>query len=129
MYLSVCTRPDIAFACSQLTQFNNCFEKPHWFAAKRLLRYLAGTIKYGLHYVKSKELFLNAFSDADYTNDCYDRKSYTDFVITLGSNVIHWESRKQQSVALSSSESEYISIADGIQRALFCQTIDKRNIT
>lgn len=112
MYLSVCTRPDISFTCSQLSQFNNCFGKSHWFAAKRLLRYLAGTINYGLHYVKSKELFLNAFSDADYANDRYDRKSYTGFVIKLGSNVIHWESRKQQSMALSSTESEYMSIAD-----------------
>lgn len=112
MYLSVCTRPDIAFTCSQLSQFNNCFGKTHWLAAKRLLRYLAGTINYGLHYVKSNQLVLNAYTDADWANDFYDRKSYTGFVIKLGSNIINWESRKQQSVSLSSTDSEYMSIAD-----------------
>lgn len=112
MYLSVCSRPDIAFACSQLSQFNNCFGKPHWLAAKRLLRYLAGTINYGLHFVKSKELLLHAYTDADWANDCFDRKSYTGFAIKLGNNIINWESRKQRSVALSSTEAEYMSIAD-----------------
>ncbi|CAH2100381.1 unnamed protein product [Euphydryas editha] len=112
MYLSVCTRPDIAFTCSQLSQFNNCFGKSHWFAAKRLLRYLAGTINYGLHFVKSKELVLLAYTDADWANDCLERKSYTGYAIKLGSNVINWESRKQRSVALSSTEAEYYAIAD-----------------
>ncbi|CAH2102590.1 unnamed protein product [Euphydryas editha] len=53
MYLSVCTRPDISYALSQLSQFNTAFTKDHWLAAKRILRYLSGTTDYGLVYVKT----------------------------------------------------------------------------
>lgn len=112
MYLSVCTRPDIAFACSQLSQFNTCFNMSHWQSAKRVLRYLAGTKNYGLYFYKDKHFDINAFTDADWANDLYDRKSYTGYVIKLGSCVINWEARKQRCTALSSTEAEYLAIAD-----------------
>lgn len=112
MYLSVCTRPDISYACSQLSQYNTCFDISHWRAAKRVLRYLAGTINYGLHFTKSKELTINAYADADWANDLLDRKSYTGLVVKLGQNVINWESRKQRCTALSSTEAEYLAISD-----------------
>lgn len=119
MYLSVCTRPDIAFACSQLSQYNVNFNKSHWIAAKRILRYLAGTINYALCFVKSRELNLTAFADADWANDPIDRRSYTGFVIKLGSNTVNWESRKQRCVALSSTEAEYLSINDACKDLCF----------
>lgn len=112
MYLSVCTRPDISFACSQLSQFNNCFDVTHWQAAKRILRYLAGTINFSLYFHKGGKLNLTAFADADWANDPTDRRSYTGFVVKLGNNVINWESRKQRCVALSSTEAEYLAITD-----------------
>lgn len=112
MYLAVCTRPDIAYTCSQLSQYNNCFGMSHWSAAKRVLRYLAGTIDYGLLYVKSNQLNLSAYTDADWANDPYDRRSYTGFAIQFGKNIINWESRKQKCVALSSTEAEYLAISD-----------------
>lgn len=52
MYLCVCTRPDLSFACSQLSQFVHGFDQSHWLEAKRLLRYLAGTINYKLCFYK-----------------------------------------------------------------------------
>lgn len=112
MYLSVSTRPDIAFACSQLSQFNNNFDKSHWLAAKRILRYLAGTVNHGLHFYKSNHLDIAAYADADWANDLNDRRSYTGFVVKLGNNLINWESRKQRCVALSSTEAEYLAIGD-----------------
>lgn len=112
MYLSVCTRPDITFACSQLSQFNNSFDNSHWLAAKRILRYLAGTINYGLCFTKGDNFDLTAYADADWANDPNDRKSYTGFVIKLGNNVINWGSRRQRCVALSSTEAEYLAISD-----------------
>lgn len=123
MYLSVCTRPDISFACSQLSQFNNCFDKSHWLAAKRILRYLAGTIHYSLCFYKSRDWFLNAFTDADWANDVVDRKSYTGFVIMLGNDTVNWESRKQRCVALSSTEAEYIAISDVCKDISFIQNL------
>lgn len=112
LYLSVCTRPDISHACSQLSQFNNCFDVTHWQAAKRILRYLAGTINYSLYCYKSSKLNLTAYADADWANDPTDRRSYSGFVVKLGNNVINWESRKQKCVALSSTEAEYLAITD-----------------
>lgn len=44
MYIAVCTRPDIAHAVSMLSQFNDCYSEAHWKAAKRVLRYLKGTM-------------------------------------------------------------------------------------
>lgn len=112
MFLSVCTRPDISYACSQLSQFSTCFDESHWRTAKRVLRYLAGTINYGLYFEKDKNFEINAFADADWANDITDRKSYTGFVVKLGNCVINWEARKQRCVALSSTESEFLCISD-----------------
>jgi hypothetical protein len=112
MYLSVCTRPDISYACSQLSMFNTCFDENHWRMAKRVLRYLAGTINYGLCFTKGVTFNLTAYADASWANDLSDRKSYTGFVIQLGSNVINWESRKQRCISLSSCESEYVALGD-----------------
>lgn len=112
MYLSVCTRPDISYACSQLSQYSTCFDVNHWRTAKRVLRYLAGTLNYGLHFVKGSDYDIKAYADADWANDLSDRKSYTGFVIKIGENVINWEARKQRCTALSSTEAEYIAISD-----------------
>lgn len=119
MYLSVCTRPDISYACSQLSQFNSGFDLSHWQAAKRILRYLAGTINYSLCVIKSNKLSLSAYTDADWGNDSTDRKSYTGFVVKLGNNVVNWESRKQRCVALSSTEAEYLAITDVCKDLMF----------
>lgn len=125
MYLAVCTRPDIAFACSQLSQYNNGFDVTHWQAAKRILRYLAGTIDLGLLFVSNSNLnfTLSAFTDADWGNDVTDRKSYTGFIIKLGRNVINWESRKQRCVALSSTEAEYLAISDVCKDICFVRNL------
>lgn len=129
MYLSVCTRPDISYACSQLSQFNNNFDKSHWIAAKRILRYLAGTINYYLCFIKSVDWSLKAYTDADWGNDVTDRKSYTGFVIQLGSNSINWESRKQRCVALSSTEAEYLAIGDVCKDICFIKNFLSEIIT
>lgn len=121
MYLSVCTRPDISFCCSLLSQFNNNYNEHHWIAAKRVLRYLKKTINFGLVFKKSvdKKYCLEAFADADWANDPTDRKSFSGFVIKLGSNTINWECRKQRTVALSSTEAEYLSMSDCCKDILF----------
>lgn len=64
MYLSVCTRPDISFAVSYLSQFSNAYGKEHWVSAKRVLRYLRGTIDVGLRYKKTGKTAVG-YVDAD----------------------------------------------------------------
>lgn len=121
MHIAVCTRPDIAHAVSFLSQFNNCFSEIHWKAAKRVLRYLKGTLNYRLFFERSG-LNIAGYVDADWASCEVDRKSYTGFVFKIGNSVVSWESRKQKTVALSSTEAEYMGLSDACKEALFIRT-------
>ena len=112
MYLSVCTRPDIAHTTSFLSQFNNCHDKTHWTALKRVLKYLRGTLNIRLTYVKSKKP-LEAYVDADWGNCIEDRHSYTGYVLKYAGAAVSWQSSKQRSVALSTTEAEYMALCEG----------------
>jgi hypothetical protein len=112
MYLAVSTRPDIAFAVSMLSQFNQHHGKEHWNAAKRVLRYLKGTLDHGLTFKKTGEK-LRVCVDADWAGSIDDRRSFTGYSFILASATISWETRKQRTVALSSTEAEYMALSDG----------------
>jgi hypothetical protein len=120
-YLPTATRPDISFAVSYLGQFNNCYGKPHWTAAKRVLRYLKGTTKLGLTFFK-KSQFLEGFVDADWGNCPNDRKSFTGYVFMLGGGPVSWDARKQKTVALSSTEAEYMGLAEATKEASYLRS-------
>ena len=95
MYLSVATRPDIAHAVSYLSQFNTCFGKEHWIAAKRVLRYLQGTKQLALTFKKTgKKLY--GLADADWASCTLDRRSYTGYVFKYAGAPISWKSRKRK---------------------------------
>lgn len=118
MYLAVCTRPDIAHSVSYLSQFNDCHGESHYKAAKRVLRYLKGTLEYSLIFEKSNFEIIG-FADADWGGDQLDRRSYTGYVFCLGKSIVSWESRKQRTVALSSTEAEYMAVSDSCKEAMF----------
>jgi len=117
-YLAVATRPDISFVCSYLGQFNNCYDRTHWTAAKRVLRYLKGTSDVGLFYTPTEEP-LSGFVDADWGANLADRKSHTGMCFIWSGGPITWDSRKQRSVALSSNESEYMGLSDASKEAIY----------
>lgn len=110
LYLSNRTRPDITFATSYLSQFNNRPEKHHYVMTKRILRYLSGTLDYKLHYDREQGR-LNASSDASWGNGV-KMKSFSGGVIQLGKSLITWNSRKQKCVADSTCEAELFAIND-----------------
>ncbi|OUC43997.1 integrase core domain protein [Trichinella nativa] len=117
MYLSVSTRPDIAFAVSLLSQFNENYGSQHWTGAKRVLRYLKKTASYRLRFHRNSGALMG-FSDADWGGNSDDRRSYTGYVFKFGNAAISWESRKQRTVALSSTEAEYMALSEACKEAM-----------
>lgn len=86
----------------------------HWQAVKRLLRYLKQTQSYGLKILRNGSPLLSIYSDADWAGDHDDRTSTSGYILYLGNNHISWCSRKQNTVARSSTEAEYRAVAAAI---------------
>ena len=108
MYLTN-TRPDICFSMNTLSQY---LVQPRWVhlvAAKHVMRYLKGTIDFGLYYDGSHEYRLYGYTDADWDGSISDRKSTLGRCFCLGFAMSSWFSRKQSSVSLSTAEAEYIA--------------------
>ena len=122
MYL-VNTRPDIAFAVNSLSQFMVEPKRMHWIAAKHILRYLHGTVEYGIRYVRGEGIKLIGYTDADWAGSTMDKKSTSGCCFSLGSGVVSWFSRKQKSVALSSAEAEYIAASMATCEAIWLRKL------
>lgn len=117
-YLASTTRPDISYAVSFLGQFNNCYSSEHWKVAKRVVRYLKGTIDMGLAFSPDSKP-MNGFVDADWGNATEDRRSFSGYVFLLGGGPVSWESRKQRTVALSTTEAEYMALSECVKEAIY----------
>lgn len=123
------TRPDIAYAVNRLSQLMPQPTEDHWQAAKRVLRYLAGTSTHGIFLDTTSPLNLHAFSDADWAGDSDDYVSTNAYVIYLGKNPISWSSKKQRGVARSSTESEYRAVANAASEVKWlCSLLSKLHI-
>ncbi|XP_075077259.1 secreted RxLR effector protein 161-like [Nicotiana tabacum] len=109
LYLSV-SRPDIMFSAYKCARFQSAPKESYMTAVKRIIRYLIGTISYGLWYPRSNNFKLEGFSDVDLAGDNEDRKSTSGIYQLLGKALISWNSKKQGSVALSTTEAKYNSI-------------------
>lgn len=105
LWVARCSRPDVAFAVNRIPQFLRTPSEEHWIAAKRVLAFLLTTADKSL--VLGGEGSLCAFSDDNWAEELTDRKSTTGFVYKLGRGAVSWSSKKQNSVALSSTEAEY----------------------
>lgn len=126
LYLSIISRPDITHQVSKASQYNACYNETHWIAIKRILRYLKGTMHVGIKYSFDPCRFdLIGYCDADYAADIDTRKSTSGFIVTLGSSPVSWASRLQRTVAQSTTEAEYIAIADCTKDILWFITLLK----
>jgi hypothetical protein len=107
MYLTN-TRPNICFVVNTLSQYMVEPRHVHLIAAKHVMRYLKGTIEYGIKYDVDCEFRLHGYFDSDWAGSVTDRKSTSGCCFSLGSGMISWFSRKQASVALSTTEEKYM---------------------
>ncbi|XP_026434325.1 uncharacterized protein LOC113331897 [Papaver somniferum] len=103
------TRPDIMFASSMLSRFMSSPSHLHLGAAKRLLRYIQGTMNFGIMYSRNLDVKLVGYCDSDLGGCIDDMKSIPGYAFSLGSGIFSWASKKQPTVALSTAEAEYIS--------------------
>ncbi|XP_049379801.1 secreted RxLR effector protein 161-like [Solanum stenotomum] len=110
MYLTA-SRPDIVFSVGMCARFQAAPKESHLKAAKRILRYLKGTQDLVLFYPTDDSFDLIGYVDADYVGFLVDRKSTSGMAHFLGSALISWGTKKQNSVALSTAEAEYVAAA------------------
>ena len=127
IYLTTCTRPDLSFVISKLSQYFAEPTEEQWITVKHVLRYLRGTTERELCFRRndSEKLGLLAYSDADWAADTTDRRSTTGYCVSLSKNssLVSWKTRKQPTVALSTCEAEYMALASTIQECIYLEQL------
>jgi hypothetical protein len=122
MYLAGGTRPDVVQRVSELARFMAAPKASHWRAAKWVSRYLRGTSKFGIQYLKGQQERLGAvgYSDASYASDEVSRRSTIaiGFVFLLAGGTVSWQTRLQPTVAMSTTEAEYMAARAATKEAL-----------
>ncbi|XP_070662188.1 secreted RxLR effector protein 161-like [Malus domestica] len=124
MYLTT-TQPDTMFVVSLISRFIEGPTEMHLAAAKRVLRYVKGTIGLGVLYRKGEHAELRGYTDSDYAGDLDDRKSTSGYLFMLGSGAVCWSSKKQPVVTLSTTEAEFIAAASSACQATWLRRIMK----
>ena len=117
------TRPDIMYAVSFLSRFMATPKEGHLLAAKRILRYLKGTMNFGIFYKRSSDNTLKGYTDSDFAGDLDGGKSTSGYVFMMGDGAVAWSSKKQPIVTLSTTEAEYVAAT-----ACACQSIWMREV-
>jgi hypothetical protein len=129
IYLAGATRPDIAEATSALASKCSAPTALDVFAAKRVLRYLNGTRQFGLSYVTrcgsepvQEALQLRVYSDSNWGNSD-DGRSVSGMLAQIGDASVCWTSKKQSTVALSSSEAEYVAASEAARELVWLRRL------
>ena len=123
MYAMVCTRPDISQAVGVVSRYMHDPGKEHWQAVKWILRYILNTIEVGLMFEQDMQngQCLVGYCDSDYAGDLDKRRSTTGYVFTLAKAPVSWKSTLQSTVALSTTEAEYMAVTEAVKEAIWLQ--------
>ncbi|XP_075504507.1 secreted RxLR effector protein 161-like [Primulina tabacum] len=116
MYITNCTRPDIACAVNNLCRFTSNPSDAHWKALTKVLRYLKHTSEYGLNYTRYPAV-LEGYCDANWISDTHDSKLTSGYVFSNGGGAVSWRSSKQTCIARSTMESEFIALDKATEEA------------
>ncbi|KAJ9554351.1 hypothetical protein OSB04_018396 [Centaurea solstitialis] len=120
MYAMLCTRPDVAYSVSVTSRYQQNPGEPHWVAVKNILKYLRRTKDMFLVFRGSEdEISVTGYSDASFQIDRDDFRSQSGYVLTLNRGAISWKSSKQDTIADSTTEAEYIAASDAAKEAVW----------
>ena len=136
MYLMLCTRPDLSQSVIKVSQFSTNFNNTHWTAVKRILRYVKGNkdivLTLGsrlsggsMHSEQSDPIILFGSCDSDWAGDLDDRRSTTGYLFFINNGPVSWSTRKQTSVATSSTQAEYQALSSAVKEAIWLRTFLK----
>lgn len=118
-YAAIGSRPDIAFATSMLSRFNENPGRVHWKAAKRVVRYLKGTPDWEITFGPGHEDDgMVGYTDAD-GNSNKDRHAISGYVFMLNGGPISWSIKMQEIIALSTTEAEYVAATHAVKGAMW----------
>jgi transposase InsO family protein len=125
MYVMTMTRPDIAFAVGQESQFCQNPGDGHWNGVKRIFAYLAGSAHLGLCFDGQQKNNLIGFSDSDFAGNMDNRRSTSGFVFLYNGAPVSWSSKLQQCVSLSTTEAEFVAASETSKEAIWLQQLLK----
>jgi hypothetical protein len=122
MYAATMTRPDIAYAVGSLCRYMAAPTTEHWLAAKRILRYLAGTTGIGIIYEQGSGT-TKAYGDTDYAADVDTRRSQSVSIVVKNGGALLWGSKLQKTVSTPTCEAEYAASAAAAKSALWARML------
>ena len=117
------TRPDIANAVRAVARQAHDPAEGHWRAVRKIIAYKNKTKDLGLVFVKDGDRKLSVYVDADYANKNNDRRSVSRVAVMVGDTFVNASSTTQYCVTLSSSEAEYVAMAQVAKTALFTKAV------
>ena len=122
-YLSLSTRPDLAFLVHLFSRFPSNHGIAQWQAAKHVLRYVRGSADVGITFMKCDDTGLNGYTDSDNANCKNVRRSIIGFCFNVGSGAISWAARRQTCVATSTTEAELHAFSEAVKEAVHLQGV------
>jgi hypothetical protein len=117
------TRPDISYAVQQVCLFMHDPKTQHMSALKRIIRYVRGTIDFGLHLYPSSIDKLISYTNADWAGCPDTRRSTSGYCVYLGDNLISWSVRRQPTLSRSSAEAEYRGVANVVSESCWLRNL------
>jgi hypothetical protein len=121
LYIASRTRPDISYAVSILGQVAHNPGRIHWEAAKRVVRYLKGTHNWCMTWGRLKT-GLVGYTDAGYGSEDLGWRSMSGYAFVIDGGAISWSAKKQEVIALSTAESEYIAMTHAAKELMWIRT-------
>lgn len=124
MFASIVSRPDISYSVGAVSRYLENPGSTHVNAVKRIIRYLKGTNNYGIEY-GGTSVVLKGYTDSDHGRDIDTRRSTSGYAFLINNGIVSWKSYLQKTVALSTTEAEYIAASDGVKEAIWLRQLLK----